>query len=305
MEAAGVLNRLFQEEPDSRRRNLYLRRFAVMALTEECGILEWVQNTKGIRMCINEVYIAAGIHHRGTNPEIKLKYDTLSAQPNKLARLKEWFEFALKSHPPLFHTWLIKRFPEPAAWLDARLAFTRTYAAWCMVGHMVGLGDRHGENILLDTSNGDVVHVDFSCLFDKGLTLRDPEVVPFRLTQNVIDAFGPSGPEGVYRRVCEITLGVLRKNQGTILSVMDTLIHDPLVEWSRKDARGVEEGEQENPHARDAMHNLEGRLKGTLLGVQSLPCMPLSVEGHAHRLIQEAANKDNLCQMYIWWQAWY
>ena len=32
---------------------------------------------------------------------------------------------------------------------------------------MMGLGDRHGENLLLDASTGDVVHVDFSCLFDK------------------------------------------------------------------------------------------------------------------------------------------
>ena len=35
------------------------------------------------------------------------------------------------------------------------------------VGHIVGLGDRHGENILFDAASGDVVHVDFSCLFDK------------------------------------------------------------------------------------------------------------------------------------------
>lgn len=45
---------------------------------------------------------------------------------------------------------------------------------------MVGLGDRHGENILVDCCSGDVVHVDFSCLFDKGLTLQKPEMVPFR-----------------------------------------------------------------------------------------------------------------------------
>lgn len=31
----------------------------------------------------------------------------------------------------------------------------------------MGLGDRHGENILVDASSGDVVHVDFSCLFDR------------------------------------------------------------------------------------------------------------------------------------------
>lgn len=29
------------------------------------------------------------------------------------------------------------------------------------------LGDRHCENILLDANTGDVVHVDFNCLFEK------------------------------------------------------------------------------------------------------------------------------------------
>jgi phosphatidylinositol kinase/protein kinase (PI-3 family) len=33
--------------------------------------------------------------------------------------------------------------------------------------------------------------------------------------------------------------------------------------------------------------------------------MPLSVEGHVQRLIQEATDKENLAQMYIWWMAIY
>ena len=43
---------------------------------------------------------------------------------------------------------------------------------WCMAGHMLGLGDRHGENILIDATSGDTVHVDFGCLFDRGLMLE-------------------------------------------------------------------------------------------------------------------------------------
>lgn len=55
----------------------------------------------------------------------------------------------LKFTPPLLHRWFLGKWTEPAAWLAARLAFTRTAAVWSMVGHMVGLGDRHGENILV------------------------------------------------------------------------------------------------------------------------------------------------------------
>ena len=50
---------------------------------------------------------------------------------------------------------------------QSRLAYARTVAVMSMVGYVLGLGDRHGENILFDSICGDAVHVDFSCLFNK------------------------------------------------------------------------------------------------------------------------------------------
>lgn len=49
----------------------------------------------------------------------------------------------------------------------ARTSYIRTTAVVSMVGYMLGLGDRHGENILFDTVSGETVHVDFNCLFNK------------------------------------------------------------------------------------------------------------------------------------------
>lgn len=49
----------------------------------------------------------------------------------------------------------------------ARVAYSRTSAVISMVGYILGLGDRHGENILFDSTCGDCVHVDFNCLFNK------------------------------------------------------------------------------------------------------------------------------------------
>ena len=54
--------------------------------------------------------------------------------------------------------------------------------AHAQVGYMLGLGDRHLDNILLDLDSGEVVHIDFNLAFDTGLQLRVPEIVPFRLT---------------------------------------------------------------------------------------------------------------------------
>ena len=54
---------------------------------------------------------------------------------------------------------------------------------WCLCSiyrHALGLGDRHYENIMLDTTDGKVMHVDFDVIFEKGKTLRVKERVPFR-----------------------------------------------------------------------------------------------------------------------------
>jgi len=83
----------------------------------------------------------------------------------------------------------------------------------------------------------------------QGRTLEVPEKVPFRLTQNILDGFGITGAEGssecskymrrfclrltsgVFRIACEITMGLLRENKDTLMTVLDPFIHDPLVEW--------------------------------------------------------------------------
>ncbi|KAH9313316.1 hypothetical protein KI387_028351, partial [Taxus chinensis] len=104
-----------------------------------------------------------------------------------------------------------------------------------MVGHILGLGDRHLDNILMDFSTGDVVHIDYNVCFDKGLRLKIPEIVPFRLTQTMQAALGLTGIEGTFRANCEVVFDILRKNKDTILMLLEVFVWDPLVEWMRGD----------------------------------------------------------------------
>ncbi|XVE93918.1 hypothetical protein REPUB_Repub01dG0235600 [Reevesia pubescens] len=235
-----------------------------------------------------------------TNPQIKRIYDQCQGKIPEDEMLKNKI---LPMFPPVFHQWFLTTFSEPAAWFRARVAYAHTTAVWSMVGHIVGLGDRHGENILFDSTTGDCVHVDFSCLFDKGLQLEKPELVPFRLTQNMIDGLGITGYEGIFLRVCEITLSVLRTHRETLMSVLETFIHDPLVEWTKSHkSSGVE---VQNPHAQRAISNIEARLQGVVVGVGAAPSLPLAVEGQARRLIAGAVSHKNLGMMYIWWMPWF
>ncbi|XP_951928.1 uncharacterized protein TA15125 [Theileria annulata] len=68
--------------------------------------------------------------------------------------------------------------------------FNLSCSIWNIFGYIIGLGDRHTENILIDIKNGDLIHVDYDCLFDKGLKLLIPELVPFRLTPILLHNLG-------------------------------------------------------------------------------------------------------------------
>ena len=70
-----------------------------------------------------------------------------------------------------------------------------------VLGYLIGLGDRHLDNVLLDLRSAELVHIDYSVCFDKGARLRVPELVPFRLTPCLTAALGVTGVEGLFRLV--------------------------------------------------------------------------------------------------------
>merc|ERR1719284_1213285 len=89
-------------------------------------------------------------------------------------------------------------------------AFALSTAAASALGFVLGLGDRHPDNILVDLSTGEVVHIDYNVIFDAGLRLEVPERVPFRLTSCIQAALGPTHCDGRFRLAMERALAMLR-----------------------------------------------------------------------------------------------
>ena len=58
------------------------------------------------------------------------------------------------------------------------------------------MGERESEqSVFIPPPMGQVVHVDYNVCFEKGKSLRVPERVPFRMTQNISAALGFTGVE--------------------------------------------------------------------------------------------------------------
>ena len=97
---------------------------------------------------------------------------------------------------PVFHHFFLERFTSPCTWFERRQAYTRSVAASSIAGHILGIGDRHCQNILIDERTAEVIHIDFGIVFEMGLELITPERVPFRLTRDVVDGMGVCSVEG-------------------------------------------------------------------------------------------------------------
>lgn len=126
-------------------------------------------------------------------------------------------------------------------WLERRATYTRSLAVNSMVGHILGLGDRHPSNVLLERSTGKVVHIDFGDCFEVAMHREKfPEKVPFRLTRMLTHAMEVSGIEGSFRNTSEITMQVLRDNKESLMAVLEAFVYDPLINWRLMQTNEVE-----------------------------------------------------------------
>lgn len=68
---------------------------------------------------------------------------------------------------PVMRHFFTEKHKVPMSWFAMRLNYTRSVATTSIVGHILGLGDRHTSNILLDSSTGEVVHIDLGIAFEQ------------------------------------------------------------------------------------------------------------------------------------------
>lgn len=271
----------------------------MIPLNESNGIIEWVNNLTPFRVILLKLY-KEKLGSKMMKPEDLRPYVVVkdAVEDNK----KKYFAL-LQRHPSVFAEWFVRHFPDPQAWFMARLAYTRTTAVMSMVGYLLGLGDRHGENLLVDASTGDTVHVDLNCIFDKGKNLKIPEVVPFRLTHNMVQAMGPTGTEGPFKIACEVALGLMRNQKDVLMSALRPFYFDPLLDWLQEGKhKKSDSGEVINATAVETLQGIEAKLNGLIeKRKKSNINLPLSVAGQVRHLIQEATSHDNLSQMYLGW----
>jgi ataxia telangiectasia mutated family protein len=143
-------------------------------------------------------------------------------------------------------------------------------------GYILGLGDRHSQNILVDKRTAEVIHIDLGVAFEQGKNLKTPEVVPFRLTRDVVDGMGVTGRDGVFRRCCEETVRVLRARHQALMTILEVFVHDPLMNWalSPTAALRLQKADEDSQPEYTRRRSLDAELVVATAAGSSSPPMP-------------------------------
>jgi serine/threonine-protein kinase mTOR len=223
MQLFGLVNTLLNNDADSFKRHLNIQRFPAIPLSQNSGILGWVPNSDTLHNLIKEYResrrILLNIEHR-IMLQMAPDYDNLT-----LMQKVEVFGYAMDNTTgkDLYRVlWLKSKSSE--SWLERRTNYTRSLAVMSMVGYILGLGDRHPSNLMLDRITGKIIHIDFGDCFEVAMHREKyPERVPFRLTRMLTFAMEVSNIEGSFRITCEAVMRVIRENKESLVAVLEAV----------------------------------------------------------------------------------
>ncbi|PCH36202.1 atypical/PIKK/FRAP protein kinase [Wolfiporia cocos MD-104 SS10] len=338
MQLFSLVNNLLSVDTDCFKRRLHIQRFPVIPLAPNAGLLGWVQDSDTLHVLVRDYRESRKIL---LNIEYRLMLQMAPDYENLILLQKiEVFEYALENTTgqDLYRVLWLKS-ANSEHWLERRATYTRSLAVNSMVGHILGLGDRHPSNLMLERSTGKMVHIDFGDCFEVAMHREKfPEKIPFRLTRMLTHAMEVSGIEGSFRNTCEISMRVLRDNKESLMAVLEAFVYDPLINWRlmQTDVDGrrpeaVKTGRTEmaraaaypqgpirklkadendifNEHQETRNERalfVYNRVQHKLTGRDFNPDVVLSVAAQVDKLIIQATSLENLCQCFSGWCAFW
>ncbi|KAF8935421.1 Phosphatidylinositol (PI) 3-kinase [Haplosporangium bisporale] len=106
---------------------------------------------------------------------------------------------------------------------DVMDAYVKSCAGYCVIMYLLGVGDRHLDNLLL-SPNGNIFHVDFGFILG-----RDPKPfpAPMKITKEMVEAMG--GFNSVhyqsFKSYCFTAYNILRKSANLILNLFGLMTY--------------------------------------------------------------------------------
>jgi hypothetical protein len=243
----SAMNQILQADSNCNRRELRIRTYQVFPLTTNLGMLEWVDNTVPLKALIIEQLptnikpTAIDLAYEKYVKFIDSSAPTEQANNNKYNQLLEKVSTAevtrrFTAIENLIPPHLLLRGIEalccgPEGFLLLRSRFARSFAVLSIGLYILGMGDRHLENFLVDKSGGDLVSIDFGAAFGFGVNLPVPELMPIRFTRQLSNFLHPLDSKQLMKQDMIYSMTALRSSAQKLLNLMQVFILEPHLDW--------------------------------------------------------------------------
>lgn len=238
--------------------SLRARTYTVVPMTSKVGLLEWVANTVPLKKVIrsemkkDKKFIAENPGCLDEDMEVDLcnisacitwrkwlknnDYNIMFKQASREHAAKVFDKMESKVPNYFVKNRLLAMAASVETYITLRSEFAKTLAVSSIFCYVLGIGDRHLDNLLLDTACGSIVQIDFGICFGMGTSvLPVPELIPFRLTTQLRSVLLPLDGTGLLRQYMSTVMQTLRADDGfgMLANALEIYINDPVLDWLR------------------------------------------------------------------------
>lgn len=217
----------------------------------------------------------------------KILATSTSAGASQFVPSQTFSAIASKFHANPALAYLRQHNPDDRAYLGVRKetleTFTKSCAGYCVITYILGVGDRHLENLLL-APDGHFFHADFGFILG-----RDPK--PFapalKLSKEMADAMGGANPPSEvylqFKQYCFLAFAALRKSSNLILNLFSLMVHANIPDIKAEPDKAVFKVKERfhlELNEEDAIRHLDRIMEDSLNGI-----MPVVID-RLHDFVQ-------------------
>lgn len=243
-----IMNKILQGDAACRQRQLGVETYLVIPLTGSLGLIQWVDNTGSLNDMINSVLTD---HKKSERDKIRNEYlswlsssgsrETIEAVHSKAVlrygRQEVTTKFGILKNRIGWNT-LREAFKKlsssPESFFALRYNFITSYATICIAQWILGIGDRNLSNTLISYTSGKALGIDFGYSFDAAVDLSPPELMPFRLTPQILGLLQPFDENGLLKVTMMNVLRAIKHGKDPLLACMDIFTKEPSLDWLAK-----------------------------------------------------------------------
>ncbi|RMC15431.1 hypothetical protein DUI87_07622 [Hirundo rustica rustica] len=255
-----VMNIILSQDATCSQRNMQLKTYQVIPMTTRLGLIKWLENTctlkEFLKNSMSEEEDTSYYSPRGPRATYSEWLSRMGGKEQGISRYLAMYRNASRTEAvtsfksressvpeDLLRRAFVKMSTSPEAFLALRSHFASSHALMCISHWILGIGDRHLSNFMINKETGGMVGIDFGYAFGAATQfLSVPELMPFRLTRQFVNLMMPVKEWGLIYSVMVHALRAYRSDPDLLISTMDVFVKEPSLDWKNFEQRQLKKG---------------------------------------------------------------